>query len=547
MSFIKNNHQLSVLLAGLGASDVMKRDPFLKEGQATPIDKLPIQTILELATPYIKSLQEQIDPTSPRAAVSPLSSESSEFKDPIVSDFRSLGDYIQWAANNKITWQNARFAWKSGEQPANAEPYTSYTYERERGKEREALKADYYVAPAQLEKSLEYLRDVESKRNKVLEVMIGSLINEYNRDFSKDLASKPKPSLIDESLSSDDIVDVFPSNLLDLSKWDEGLGDAPFLNKGTYRLTIGDLSSLSNLKNWLTTMKVRVKDEKGTPRDLEALSEDPCVAVHILYKRATKLVDSGERFDIFKANFSKMASSYLSAIKSLGSQITNKEGKPCEVTQPRAAGETADRAGAGAGAAGRPGAARQEKADYVDTSAMGGVSKSERENVFRLMSEMSQYLPLSPNEVNFGRINQFFIQLEKIMPEVKQIYAQVQDSMQRANANLRPGFQNLFVLNITPEQLKNNLENPALVSTFTGFVSDVVAGTQRALIAFRSKFHPPPYRNTILMRYPELLHDINIQAGQNESDMSCIAARNINKIDLLGAMAQQSIKATSYR
>ena len=109
MSFIKNDPELITILMGAGAAHLMKFGQGNPAAPATQIARDPNETQLEqsrqailpyrVALPMLVNLQRQIDPANSLPKAIPLGAEDPNIDlNATVTNLRSLGDFITWAA-----------------------------------------------------------------------------------------------------------------------------------------------------------------------------------------------------------------------------------------------------------------------------------------------------------------------------------------------------------------------------------------------------------------------------------------------------------------
>ncbi len=379
MSFLYRDRNLLEQLFNIVGDDQLKKSAQEQPPTAAPAVTSFTQTTTtgpavdlnayRAAKPLLVNLQRIIDPKNapPEFKGIPLGTDPTK-PAPVanVQDFRTLGDFIQWAAENKLTWQGNRFAWKADEKQAaidaGALEFNSFPRDR---KDRDPVsrdinKIDVYALKDPLKGYLSYLRDNDARSNKVLEVMLKAIIEEINSKLTGEpIASKAGPEAAKSTLNQDAIVDAFPSKELSIETWENGLERAPTFTGLPVQLTVKDLADQSAFFNWLKDMMIKYKtpDKMIVTSPVLAPKSDPCLAVHILYKRASYLKNKAAMYDKRIApDYDKIVDLYLKSIQQYGSQIMGADDKPCSVTGPGTTTGAVGQTGVGVGAGGGAGA-----------------------------------------------------------------------------------------------------------------------------------------------------------------------------------------------
>jgi hypothetical protein len=231
MSFIKEDKELMTILMGLGAADIMKSAQ--TQVATSPADYNSVA--YRIAVPLLVNLQREIRaPGAPPKEV-PLGTETANAQPQdlaaTVTNLRTLGDFIQWAADKKLTWNGKRFAWKAEEKsivPENAWSFTSYKQDRTQrvAESRQPQTVSAYALEPELAEYLAYLRDVPAKDNKVLQVMLGKIIGELNvylEDKGGQTIETKRKKDVAEDPNQMVVVDGFASEVLDLNNWQDYL------------------------------------------------------------------------------------------------------------------------------------------------------------------------------------------------------------------------------------------------------------------------------------------------------------------------------------
>lgn len=405
MSFITDDKELIKILVNAGQTHLDKFAQTKPVGQMAgdPSDFSPDKILpYRIAKPLLVNLQRQIDPDNAIPKTIPLSNDLAASGLPVteldafVKDFRTLGDFINWAANKRLTWNGKRFAWTKDEKPDDA-AWTFTSLPRDRSQRdivtREPITITAYALKPELVAFLEYLRKwAAEKSNTVLQVMIGKCIAELNTYLvasnEAEITTREKPAIKKHDLDPKTIVDKFPSNILDMQKVNVGLNSAPYFADPSLQkaLTVADVSDLAHLSRWLGSMKVKNKNGKDV-----YFSEDPCMGIHVLYKRSKYLMDNSASYDLSVPDFSKKAALYNHTVMEYGQTLKDPEtGELCEITTPESKKPidiTKD---------------KTYKIDKVDTekTPIGNI-------ISQILTSSGTNLPFSMDNIDFNRIKKF--------------------------------------------------------------------------------------------------------------------------------------------
>lgn len=517
--------------------------------EAAPKPAVTPQTIsgYEAATKLLYKLQSDLgDDTAPKATApisseSPLSGEDSDLK---VANLRTLGDFINWLADKRITWDGKRIAWTPAEHDANprdpdiskAWQFTSLPFDRDDRNEldRKPITTEAYATKDSLVSYLSYLRDSkEAKENNVFKFMIGSLIGELNGFLrtkgDNPIATKPTAAGPTSAIDPKLVIDVVPA-VLDPSNPLQGIEAHPFLENTDQNnwLQYSDIMSSGAFFNWLRSRKVKVK-KGNTTVDVNVLDPDgdQCAAIYVLYKRALFLNGPATKGDDVKVpNYTKAAAEYLKNIQVYGKELKTPDGKACDVTSPTGGGGTSSGGGAGAGGAGggAGGAGDRERRGRPDQDAIA------------LYAEIVSAFPLDTAGVSFDRIAHFCTVIQKLnYGPWNQIAVQTADYIRKAQGTLsttkpttlRDGIE----LNVhwarSPKgyyiiPFANNFDDQGMFCHYIEFVKSIVDNVMSLISSFLTK-----YKNDL---YPAQYSVGVSQVGSGASRSGSIYAYNIESI-----------------
>lgn len=407
MSFIFDDKKLLVKLISEGQKAVPKK---LDIDTTNPYTITPeMISVSEAAKRLLFGLQKDLgDPAAPVAAA-PIGVEGGAPVDPkeltaFPKDLRTLGDFLQWASQKKLTWDNKRIAWAPGETsiPDSAWEFTSMRTNRDdRQIDRKPEEVKAYADKDALISYLTYLRDSDdAKSNQVLQFMLSTLIGEAN-GYLRIAKEKPidlkTPTTPKDAIDPRTIVDVVPA-VLDPNNPTDGLDNHPFKgNKDELNwLQVSDLKDQNSFMAWLRNRKIKIPaKDKNPAKEVGALQidgGDPCLAVHIIYKRALALKNVAAADDGVVPNYSKAVALYMQQVVAFGRMLTSADGKNCDVITPgtQTPGASGDKPGTG-----------------------GPAKKVSPETIGQIINSM----PLNPDNINFNEIESFFRLYEGVVSE----------------------------------------------------------------------------------------------------------------------------------
>lgn len=451
MSFIYDNDKLIEKLLISGIESVVKEAQVKGKKPNEPAPAPVDYAAYHVADALTVQLQRQLGvPGAPPKGV-PLGIEKGAAPNPsaTTTDLRTLGDFLQWCAKSKLTWENKRFAWLPDEphqtQAENPDiwDFESMTSDRKRDEvTRTPVKIAAVADVSAVTGYLTYLRDNE--KNQVTRLMLSKLIGELNTFLRTgnrnaiDTVSKPEAKT---DFDPNDFVDGFKNDTLGGGDVYDGVRGYPFFEQEPIKLKAGDIAGQGAFLAWLRNMKVKLPDNKVVSAT-QADSDAPCVAVNILYKRALWLKQYGPAADKQKANYSKLADRYLTVIQEYGKQLTGANGKPCTVTT------------AGTGTTPTPNATP----GAPGTEVTGAV-----------LQQVADALPLSAEDIDFDRIRYFFSLYKKILGSSNEEGAtasiQAMDDAERKMPIVSGATINnetTYSLSADPHTYANMLQQPAI-------------------------------------------------------------------------------------
>ena len=378
--------------------------------------------------------------------------------------------------------------------------------------------SDYWADMPALIKYVAYLqqkaKSMQEKGNdsgKVLEVMVGKIIDQINAyKPNSGLSRKPKsqPGQPNE-LPDDTFIDGIVPKVFDIS--------APIsVNKTATSpepLKAKDLKNKVSLNAWLADAKVITVDPKGVkfaPLDYSDQNADQCVVINVLYNRAKYLVSRAST-DVDE----KAANYYLKKIQELGPSFTGVDGKACTVGSIGAGSNSGANAGNSGGAA----------------SGTSGVVESVKRSV--------EMLPLKVEDINFDRIQSFFRQYENVTSSAgaKGAINQCESVMADLRQMLKNKNQSIFSLGADPATVANwiGLVPPGrYYSPLIDKLSEVIELTGQVIMDLKAAYAD----SGKLSKDPNLAAYVYGQIGRSPEDNS-FYTRNINQLRLLKSQVNQ--------
>lgn len=373
----------------------------------------------EAAKRFLFGLQKDLGDVAAPDAGAPIGTEGDPDPKLLKSfpkDVRSIGDFLIWAANAKLTWNGKRIAWLPEEidqEPVTPEKqqawvFQSYPTDRnDRSVDRKPKNVTAYADKDNLVAYLSYLRDTpEVQTNEVAKFMISSIIGQAN-SYLKMKGEKPidtkTPEKPKDALDPNMIVDILP-DVLDPSNPKAGLNSHPYTGYLAAKkdelnwLQVSDLKDQTSFYAWLRNRQVKqpAKDKPNTFETVGLLdtNSDKCLGIHLIYQRALELKGVAAGDDGFVSGYSRGVALYLEQVTTLGRQLLGADGKPCSVVTVGTQNVQAT----------KPGEAGVGHAEYDPAAAQKVVAT----------------LPLRVEILDFNKINEFFAEYRKMNPAVDQ-------------------------------------------------------------------------------------------------------------------------------
>ena len=471
----------------------------------------------EAATKLLYKLQSGLgDNTAPKATVpigseEPIDPENAQLK---VANLRTLGDFIKWLHENKITWDDKRIAWSVDEREAEpndpeiskAWMFSSLPFDRnDRRIDRQPISVSAYANKDRLIAYLTYLRDTpESRENKVFQFMIGTLLGEVNGFLrakgEKPVETKPAPTGKVEGLDPGIVIDVVPSTLDPANPFD-GLDEHPFSqNKDQSNwLQYSDILTPSAFSSWLRGRKVKVtKGDQVEEVDVLSATGDPCLLLHILYKRAVRLGQISKGDDTLVPNYTKAVEQYIVKVQEYGKSFTGADGRPCQVTVEPTSAQRGGKPGEvdekGKGKGRRPGGGEGGEGE--------GRGGRPDQRTIDLIAEIVMKFPLHSAGVSFEKIATFCTAIKQLN------YSPWNEMTDKITSNIRQAQQILTTKSPTSlrdgiefnidwgrdskgqyiNPFANNFDLPGHFCHYMRFIENIVADTASLISKFRNMY-----------------------------------------------------------
>lgn len=326
---------------------------------------------------------------------------------------QSLSKLLQFLASGQIKLDNIRIAYTANEMENLPEEEKNILSPVTTNISRDAVTrkwntADFYTNLPTLIKYVHYLQQkandlkkTDAAQGKILEVMVGKLVDSINTiKPDSGLLRRPKstPGKPNE-IPEETVIDTYGNKILDIKN--------PYADQGSVGLLAKNLLTRESLNFWLQgggetgpeAQIVMYDSVTGQPKVIRYSSTSPepnlCFVVNVLYLRAQRLLRmSKSPEETKKYNF------YLNKINQLGPTFTDPQGKACAIVG-QAVVMTSGTQHAGFSFLGRPGE---------------GVGQGESSKVsLQILEQLVQSLPLDTEEIDFNRIKNFFSQYTKIV------------------------------------------------------------------------------------------------------------------------------------
>lgn len=503
-----------------------------------------LQRVYDLANRLAIDLQRKLNDDTAPPAKPPVSSALNADSNLNISNVRTLGDFIGWLADNKMTWNGKRFAWRKdgtfdaaqnqyvpGEDEKEALNSKAYLFQslplnrnfREAGT-RQPENIENYALKPELTSYLSYLRDKEVPKvleqdaiqGKVFEVVVKNLIGELNKlmPVKERLPVKAKGPGSEVSFDPGTIVDALPDStiVLDANNRDmRGLEQAPFVyTNARAPLRISDLENQGRFSEWVSYMRIK-KQDGSVVNVMDPNNGDPCSVLYVLYSRALYLKNIAIGKEEVKPGYSKMVEKYMNAVLEFGKNFRDpKTQGACAITAPGVTGTKDDVA---------------IKPDDKNKTTGVGSQESYNANIVRMLPRFIDALPLDLDDISFDRINTFFRLLEGLYNYnnldserrtefFKSKIADAKSAMEATREFVNPNISVFPVRNIRVGVVNSWLKQdkkPELVR-FINSLQTVLTETQLVIKAFEGAYKPQ------LRQYPDALEKITLQVNEIFND-----------------------------
>lgn len=449
-------------------------DRFTRRGQAAVDANAALNQILE-------KLELQLHPENKDPNAAPdISTQSDQPAVLNSTALESLGALCSFLAYNTITVNGQRISYTENPQNENyqfvqLEPNALFN----ETPDRQIQTKGFYVNIALLKSYLNsLLAQLHQKPNTVMQVQVSKIIDEANDSLDTGLGKTYQPSV--PSLPDNQVLDNVPK---DFKKQD------PVNQQGAVPLTFGDIKSIESFNGWL--------NDKGISMDGRMINHpqfDKCGVAAILHSRAKMLL--GNARDDKQKN---MYTLYMQNMEKIGSSI---EG--CNLAS---------------------GTSNKDK-------GIGGAATAA--DLMRVI----EALPLRMEDIDFGRINEFFDTYRKVLSptsaSMQTTMSNCEASMQKATALTETGMDN-FPMSANIQQIGTWLIQPKGQTQAFGLVEQlryIISNVAAVISHFKNA------EGRVLARdYPQQVAAINTQIG-NEANSQGIAGNNLNSLQVWYNQAQ---------
>ena len=444
----------------------------------------------------VKNLQTKLDPN--QSATPQISWEGDKQPTLASPNLESLGDFVHWLTQSKITVSGQRVSYDvpeiTSQPPAGWVLYRLETHAATPD-QRGTDPGGFYVNPKLLETYITQLQSYETQNpNRTMRFQLGRLIEEANQDLGTNVSSQYQAP--EKVLRDTVILDNVPDTFVDVKSSGYG-GDIP--------LTYGDLKDEMTYNSWLKNKGIQFLGQvEGKPSKIPfgAPEFDACAILKILMYRASHKsytsAEEKEQGQIYARQVSNVA-----------------KAANCDLSGQAAAPGSADRQGG-----------QKQDAGSAGANGMTG------QQLQSVINEIIDALPLQLQNIDFNRIKTFQGQMAQLMgnnPTVTNYISSTNDLMSKATALTKSG-DTFFQLGISPtavvNMLKPNAQGFAAANFFTLVqLLDQIVDNVRAMVGYFMS----AYASKVTDQQRAFIYG---QIGRRPDDTS-IYSRNIEYINQL--------------
>jgi hypothetical protein len=413
------------------------------------------------------------------AAPEPLNiaSETATPIDLNINDLQSLGKLLQFMSNNKIKLDGSRIVYSEAdvnslpEEERNQLAPITVNLSRDAAS-RKWNTADYYSKLPLLIKYVSYLQEKAQSlkksgdaQGKILEVMVGKLIDSINNvkpDSGLSRVPKSQPDKPNE-LPDNTVIDTFGSKVFNIAD--------PYADKGDMPLSSKDLSSKESLNAWLKQAPEATILYGQTLNKFTDPAANHCNIINVLYKRAYNLKNTASPADSKKYNF------YLNKIIQLGQLFTDPSGSACTI--------------GGTGSSGV-----HNRHNFYGPSGQGDDGSGGKTGVSsQILEQIIQTLPFDTQDIDFIRIKNFFSLYTKVtssnyVQSAITSMGEALKAMATASESTLTGNQEKFRITRNVQEMATWLKQPAgnHALPFLYALQQVLTETEKVLGMFYSEY-----------------------------------------------------------
>lgn len=415
------------LIEQLVQAGLDSENKFSKQGQATPAPA-PEQPAVAGLKSILNSLRDQITPGSGPNDISHETGGADVFS----HNMDSMGDLVQWLASNG-TKIGAQAIVYPGTQQRPSEEYGYFKIEPGteivvpiRSSDRTVV--GYWINPTALKNYLVSLQaDPKLKNNVMFQVQLLKLIQDANKQLDLDVSEQYKAP--EKVLPETSVLDSVPKDM----------NPQVWSNTGTVKLTAGDLKDATSFNAWLNTNSISII-VGGRGVGFNHPDYDRCAILRILNQRAKFNADRSTSADAksFAAAYDQKVKAIAAEVKcDLGGQAQKPENKPGN-----------------------------------QNGQAGGLAAANPQ----VLQQLSALRPFNSQYISFTEIEEFLNLYGQYANDanVAQMINKLQFSMQQFRADTQMGSDTIQLYNLTTDQFKGMLKDPAKAYVAASTLYDVV-------------------------------------------------------------------------
>lgn len=495
MSFIYDDKKLIEELIK-SAQDFESK--FVKKSQVTaPVSQQSKADYFNLAKKLVSNLEASLTP-SPND-VSTLSDNPQPLT---VNNANSLGNFLNFVADNQIVVGGKRVAYKKGDAskpqgneylPINGD-MSSVVDMGDQGDN-----AEFYVSKDLISKYLLSLQDLAQKnKNDILKIMVGKLIENVNGQLKTNIVKDTNTAV-----NPDTTLTSFPEVLDPTSNAD-----------GPKMLMFKDIQSPEALKSWVNSNQIAVKYEDQAGKSVVVKTNDPkvafdwCVVIRTINNKAKLLLQNFSTTQELKALYQ----SFVNQVTKISGSFQGPDGKSCNL------GVTGLTQPSGEGQDGLQNVSYNPN-DPNSKGRPGFNTNKEKDQLNALMN----VLPYQSEMIDFNLFKAFAETYLKIDPAASSECSHVIQLAMKMGAMY--GKQRGQSTNQSVQDIQAGLKSPTFLTPYLLDLRTLLDKTNDIFMDLKSKFGRP------LKDTPALKDKIDEQVGSSGNDASSLYGQNIMTVN----------------